>query len=229
MRAPLSIIIPTLNAADALQRSLPALTEGVKAGLVRELVISDGGSTDATERVSGEAGAVWVSGPAGRGGQLRRGVEAAEGEWLLILHADTVLGDGWSESVLDHMPHPENAAYFRLRFDVNGVAPQLVAGWANMRSRLFSLPYGDQGLLISATLYHGIGGYPDIPLMEDVAIAKALKGKLVQLPVSATTGSDKYLHEGWFRRGARNLTTLVRFLLRVSPERLAQNYDRRSR
>ena len=91
MRAPVSVVIPTLDAAADLGPCLAALGEGLQAGLLRELVISDGGSTDATRAVADEAGAIWVSGPPGRGGQLGRGVAASEGDWLLVLHADTWL------------------------------------------------------------------------------------------------------------------------------------------
>ncbi len=227
MRAPLSIVIPTLNAAGDLQRSLPALTEGLSVGLVRELIISDGGSEDATEQIAAEAGAIFVSGPAGRGGQLRSGANFASGEWLLFLHADTVLSRGWSEAVLSHLSKIDRAAYFRLRFSANGIAPGLVSGWANIRSRAFGLPYGDQGLLISTELYGRSGGYPDIPLMEDVAIARVLKRKLTQLPIIATTDASRYLRDGWVRRGVRNLTTLSRYLLGASPETRARSYNRR--
>jgi len=226
MRAPLSVIIPTLNAAEALKHSLPALTEGLSAGLVRELIISDGGSTDATERIAEEAGAVLLSSSRGRGGQLRHGAESANGEWLLFLHADTFLSPGWSAAVLAHIANVEQAAHFRLSFAVKGFAPRIVAGWANVRSRVFCLPYGDQGLLISRVLYDGIGGYQDIPLMEDVAIARALKGRLTPLSVVATTSADRYLREGWLRRGTGNLITLCRYLTGADPDVLARSYNR---
>jgi rSAM/selenodomain-associated transferase 2 len=226
MRAPLSVIIPTLNAAEALQRSLPALTEGLSAGLVRELIISDGGSMDATRRIAEEAGAVLLSSATGRGGQLRRGSESANGEWLLFLHADTLLPPGWSAAVLAHLADAERAAYFHLRFAAQGTAPRIVAGWANVRSRVFGLPYGDQGLLISRALYDRIGGYQDIPLMEDVAIARALKGRLTSLPVVATTSAEKYLRDGWVRRGIRNLITLGRYLTGTDPDVLVDSYNR---
>ena len=103
MRAKLSVVIPTLNAAEALPACLAALMEGVEAGLIRELVISDGGSQDATLAIAEEAGAVQVSGPPSRGGQLRRGAGAAAGDWLLFLHADSRLPGGWAEIVTAQM------------------------------------------------------------------------------------------------------------------------------
>lgn len=228
MRAPVSVILPTLNAAAALPRTLGALGEGLSAGLIREVVLSDGGSTDATARIAAEAGARMVSGAPSRGGQLRRGAEAASGDWLLVLHADSVLGPGWAQAVLSHLAdRPERAGHFRLVFDAPGVAPALVAGWANLRSGLFGLPYGDQGLLISRVLYDRVGGYPDISLMEDVAMARALRGHLCTLDAPIVTSAARYREEGWARRGARNLTLLARYLGGADPDRLARAYRKR--
>jgi rSAM/selenodomain-associated transferase 2 len=223
MRAPLSIIIPTLNAEAGLVKTLEALMEGLPAGLIREVIISDGGSTDKTLDIADEAGAKIVSGPPSRGGQLRRGADAASGEWLLFLHADTVLSPGWAAAVEAHLPS-KKAGYGQLQFSGGGAAARIVAGWANVRSKIFSLPYGDQGLLVSRILYNRVGGYADIPLMEDVAIARALRGDLVAMPVTATTSPKRYQTDGWLRRGTRNLLTLTRYFLGASPEKLATAY-----
>jgi len=99
----------------------------------------------------------------------------------------------------------------------------MVAGWANLRARA-GLPYGDQGLLLPRVLYDAVGGYPDQPLMEDVAIVRALKGQLTVIPARIETSAEKYERQGWVRRGARNLWTLARYRAGVSPERLAQSY-----
>ncbi|MEX0369753.1 MAG: glycosyltransferase, partial [Tateyamaria sp.] len=166
MPAPISVIIPTLNAERDLGPCLTALMEGLDAGLISELIVSDGGSTDGTRTLADAWGANIVTGPASRGGQLRRGCDAARGEWLLVLHADTVLSPGWTDAVVAHLGK-RNAAYFCLSFDQGG---RFVAAWANIRARLFRLPYGDQGLLVRRGAYVAAGGYPDIPLMEDVAL-----------------------------------------------------------
>jgi len=229
MRAPLSVVIPTLNAAEDLPGCLAALTEGVTAGLLRELVISDGGSADATGDIAQAAGACQVGGPAGRGGQLRRGAAAARGDWLLFLHADTVLSPGWPEAVAAHLRDaPDKAGWFRLAFDARGVAPAWVAGWANLRARALALPYGDQGLLISRALYDTVGGFDDMPLMEDVAIVRRLgRRRLAPLGAVARTGAGRYLREGWGRRGARNLWTLARYFAGADVAGLARRYGRR--
>jgi rSAM/selenodomain-associated transferase 2 len=226
MRAPISVIIPTLNSADGLAAMVGTLFEGLEAGLIRELIISDGGSSDATQKIAEELGAKITSGGVGRGGQLKRGADMAQGAWLLFLHSDTWLDKGWSGAVIPHLSKPDKAACFQLKYRIKGRAARIVATWANLRTRLFGLPYGDQGLLVSRTLYDEIGGFRDIPLMEDVAIARALKRRLTMLNHTAATDARKYLHEGWVRRGLRNLWTLTRYLAGMSPDQLAKQYDR---
>ncbi|KIC12334.1 glycosyl transferase [Leisingera sp. ANG-M1] len=224
MPAPVSIVIPTLNAAEELPAALECLMEGLAAGLIRELVISDGGSADGTRAIAEAAGAEWISGAPSRGGQLRRGCAAARGDWLLVLHADTHLAPGWAQAVAQHLEtgqgHP---ACFRLQFRARGLMPAWVAGWANLRTRLFRLPYGDQGLLIGRAGYEAAGGYPDQPLMEDVALARRLK-RVAVLPCAARTSAVRYQKAGWMTRGARNLWTLTRYFLGASPEKLARSY-----
>ena len=222
MPAKLSVIMPTLNAESALRRSLPALSAGLETGLIRELIITDGGSEDATLRIADAAGAEIVTGPASRGGQLRRGADMARGDWLLFLHADSVLPSGWPDLVMVQMAQGGPAA-FGLRFDGGGLGASLVAGWANLRTRLFSLPYGDQGLLVSRKAYREAGGFPDIPLMEDVAIARTLP-RIALLPGTVSTSPERYQRDGWLRRGARNLWLLLCYLAGADPEKLARRY-----
>ena len=173
----------------------------------------------------GHHAVVILDGAPSRGGQLRRGAEAARGAWLLVIHADTVLPEGWTRAAQAQMGDGRPAA-FRLSFDAAGIRPALVAGWANLRSRAFGLPYGDQGLLIAREDYEAAGGYPDIPLMEDVALVRSLKRRITLMPLAVTTASDRYARAGWLRRGARNLWTLARYLFGADPHRLAARYGR---
>ncbi|UXX82708.1 TIGR04283 family arsenosugar biosynthesis glycosyltransferase [Roseovarius pelagicus] len=223
MRAVLSIVIPTLNAQEALPVVLSSLMEGLEAGLVRELIVSDGGSRDATRQIADEVGAIIVAGSASRGGQLRRGAGIAQGAWLLFLHADTQLPEGWSATVKAQIAQGQ-PAYFGLRFGSDEVVARLVAGWANLRSRLFHLPYGDQGLLISRIDYDAVGGFPDIPLMEDVAIARCLGRRLMRMPGHVTTSAARFERDGWLLRGGRNLLLLVRYLCGANPHDLRRRY-----
>lgn len=227
MRAPVSVIIPTLNADQVLCHVLSSLGEGLEAGLIREVIFADGGSSDHTSALAEASGAILVTSEPGRGTQLRAGCDKAEGAWLLVLHADTSLCPGWSAAVLRALSDPQRAYFFDLAFRADGLAPRLVAGWANLRARRAGLPYGDQGLLMSRRLYEEVGGYADVPLMEDVAIARALRGRLSALGATAQTGAERYVRDGWLRRGARNLGTLLRYFLGVPPRDLVSRYEKK--
>ncbi len=219
MRAPISIIIPTLDAADGLAETIPSLIEGLEAGLVRELILSDGGSSDATRAVADAAGAVWLSTPSSsRAARLRLGAEAARGDWLLFLKAGTALSKGWNQDFRSALGAP-GAYHFDLRFHGRGVLPCVAAGLANLRARL-RLPHGEHGLLIDRATYESVGGYPDLPLMEDVAIARALGSRLCRLPVDAETCPRPYARQGWVRPGLRNTLNLMRYLGGTDPAAL---------
>ena len=228
MRAPVSVVIPTLDVAARIGPCIAALVPGLTGGLIRELILADGGSSDGIERVAEALGAVLVTAPAGRGTQLRAGCATAGGSWLMVIHADTVLPEGWETTVQSHIrEHPEQGGYFRLSFDATGAGARWTAGWANLRSSLLGLPYGDQGLVLPRGLYEAAGGYQPIPLMEDVALVRALgRGTLRRLPGRVTTSAARYAASGWFRRGVRNLGTIGGWFLGVPVERLAERYRR---
>ncbi len=223
----LSIVIPTLNAAESLAATLEALVPGAVDGLVAQLVIADGGSDDATLDIAGQAGADIVSAVVGRGGQLRAGAEAARGAWLLFVHADTRLEPGWVDEAraFIHDAGPEQAGYFRLALDDNRLRARLVERAAAWRAALFGLPYGDQGLLISRALYDEVGGFRPLPLMEDVDIVRRIgRHRLKALQTRALTSAARYRRDGYVRRLLRNLACLAGYFAGVSPERLVRFY-----
>ena len=226
----LSIVIPTLNAADTLPAALDALGEGRAAGLEHEIVVSDGGSDDGASKLAEAAGARVHIGPPGRGRQLADGAAAAGGDWLLFLHADTRLAPGWSSPVRAFMAAPENrsrAAYFRLAFDDPAAAARLVEAGVRLRCKLFALPFGDQGLLLSRALYDEVGGFRGLPLMEDVDMVRRLgRRRLVALPQRARTSAERYRRDGWIARPMRNLTCLAMYFLGLAPERIDAFYRR---
>lgn len=224
MAAPLAVLIPTLDASETLGPVLARVFEGMVEGLVGQVVVADGGSRDGTVEAARALGCDVVVAEPGRGRQLRAGARAVRKPWMLVLHADTLLEAGWIEVVRAHIERSDRAAYFRLAFDDPGLPARLVAGWANLRARVAGLPYGDQGLLLPVQLYHEVGGYPDVPLMEDVAIARALRGRLVALPARVTTSAARYREAGWLARGARNLVLLARYFAGEDPESLALRY-----
>ena len=230
MPAPLSVIIPTLNAVEDLPATCDALLNGVTDGMIAELILSDGGSDDAIADVAEALGARLITGPRGRGHQIKRGVDAATTPWLLILHADTHLSEDWAQAVRTHMNlHPDKAGWFRLRFRARGFMPRLVAFGANLRARFPGLPYGDQGLLISQDVLASSGGIPELALMEDVVLASQLKGRLLPLAATAHTAADRYETDGWWARILLNLGTLARFYVGAHPEDLIARYERRKK
>ncbi len=224
MPAPLSIIIPTLNAAYKITPCLASLGEALEAGILTEVIFADGGSGDDIADIADGVGASIIKTPKGRGIQMAKGAALARGEWLLFLHADSVLTPGWVAIAQAHMQGKTTAGYFTLQFDETTLPARIVANWANMRARLFGLPYGDQGLLISRILYNNIGGYRPIPLMEDVAIASALRGQLTPLAARITTSAEKYRAQGWLLRSLQNFMLLMRYKSGVDPAILAAQY-----
>lgn len=223
MSTGLSAIVPVFNAGDALARTLQSVSP-----YVNETIVVDGGSTDGAPEKAKREGAILLQAPKGRGAQLAAGADAAGGDWLLFIHADTQLAPGWRDCVERFQAAPalrSQAAYFQLAFDDSAAAARRTAAIANWRARRFGLPYGDQGLVISKAFYRALGGYNPLPLMEDVDFARRVgRKRLVALDAVAMTSADKYRKQGWTRRSARNLICLTLYFMGVSPRRIARLY-----
>jgi rSAM/selenodomain-associated transferase 2 len=216
----LSAVIPALNAAITLRGCVERL-----AG-ADEIVVVDGGSSDGTPAIAAQLGAKLIEAPRGRGAQLRAGAEAATGEWLLFLHADTVLERGWQQAVREHMrSFPDHAACFRFRLDDAAWQARMIERGVSLRTGMLGLPYGDQGLLISRRHYDALGGFRALPLMEDVDLVRRIgRERLRYLDVAAITSAARWRRDGWWRRSARNLLCLTLYRAGVSPERIARLY-----
>ena len=227
----ISVVIPTLNAERKLARTLAALVPAVVEGIVQEAIVVDGGSTDETRAIAEAAGTHLIEAPRGRGSQLDTGARVARGDWLLFLHADTVLDPGWAEEAQGLIKRvqtgrrDEAAAAFRFALDDDGAMPRFIERLVAWRCRLFGLPYGDQGLLISRRLYRRLGGFRPLPLMEDVDLVRRLKRReLVMLQSRAVTSGERYRREGYLARSLRNLGFMLLYYLRVPPRVLARIY-----
>ena len=228
MPAPISIIIPALDAETVLPLCLAGLMPGLETGLIREVIVVDGGSEDQTRRIADGAGATVLHAPApGRAAQMQHGAAQARGDWFLFLHADTALSRDWAERAKTHMSERRsNAAVFTLAYRSDNPMAKTVARRANWRARTLGLPYGDQGLLISRKHYQEIGGYPDTPFMEDVQIIRAIgKKRFSILSAEARTDASKYERDGWRKRSWRNAYLITRYLLGADPEKLAKSYS----
>jgi rSAM/selenodomain-associated transferase 2 len=227
----ISVIIPTLNAEASLAQTLGALVPAALDGLVREVIVVDGGSSDGTLQIADDAGATMVTREGGRGCQLMAGAQRARSPWLLFLHADTVLEPGWEREAvammeaIDTGKRPPSAAAFRFALDDSGVRPRILERLVALRWALFRLPYGDQGLLIPRQLYEGIGGYRPYALMEDVDIARRLgRRRVVLLRARALTSAIRYRRDGYLARSMRNVACLLLYSLGVPPAAISRLY-----
>lgn len=224
----LSVIIPALDEGAALPHLLSDLERLDVRSL--EIIVADGGSTDATRDVALGAGAIVIGADRGRGRQLRAGAMVARAPLLCFLHADVRLPDHSLRTLErlamgDQWPHAAHA--FRLSIDAPGRSYRVVEAGANLRSRLLSLPYGDQGLIVSREAYERAGGFAPVPLMEDVMLVRELRRALpiVLLPAAIRVSARRWERDGVWRRSARNLVLLIRWLAGASPERLAALYQ----
>jgi rSAM/selenodomain-associated transferase 2 len=222
----ISVIIPTLNAGASVEATLASVAAARE--LVTEIVVSDGGSDDDTCDRAARAGCRVVVGERGRGAQLMRGAEQAQGGWLLFLHADTRLAPGWpyaARSFIERAGSDHRAAVFRFALDHESVRARILEALVAARVRLLALPYGDQGLLISRRLYDELGGFRPLPLMEDVDFVRRIgRARLALLAPEALTSAVRYRRGGYLRRMSRNLTCLALYAAGVPPRAIARLY-----
>jgi glycosyltransferase involved in cell wall biosynthesis len=195
----ISVVIPALNAEHTLAATLTSLVPSAIDGVVKQVVVVDGGSSDNTVAVADLAGADIVTSAPGRF------------PWLLFLHADTVLEDGWERSATAFMRRVDRgerapaAGAFTFRLDAKGIAPRLLERLVHLRCKISRLPYGDQGLLIPRQLFDAVGGYKDLPIMEDVDLARRLgRRRLAMLEATAVTSAERYERDGYLMRSMRN-------------------------
>lgn len=187
----LTVVIPTLCEEHTIEGCLRAIGRQIDAAVV----VSDGGSTDGTVRRARSCGAVVVEGPPGRGGQLNRGAAATDSAALLFVHSDCRLPSGWHGAVSRALEDPGTAlACFRLRTvpsspDAPSALRRLLLETLDLRSRGWRLPYGDQGFAVRREVFDQVGGFPEIPLMEDLAFARACRrvGRIHRIPLSMQT------------------------------------------
>jgi glycosyltransferase involved in cell wall biosynthesis len=217
----ISVIVPTLNAQGELPRCFDSLIPAALSGLVREVIVADGGSTDDTLFMADGAGAHIVQSGKLRSAQLAAGAQKAKCDWLLFLHPETVLEPGWQSEVETFLDRTElerpRAAVFRFALDQFGTRARWRELTTALRFFFLRLPYGDQGLLISRRLYQAIGGYREIGALEDLDIVRRIgRRRLVILRARAITGSTRFHRPG--------VTALLLSVMKVPAHVLARIY-----
>ncbi len=215
----LSIIIPALNEADYIRATLAS----TKNGSCAERIVVDGGSKDRTRKIARKQGVQLIGSEPGRGGQLRRGAREATGDTYLFLHADSKLPQNYDRYIARILTRPGiSAGAFQLSIDGGPTGTGLIERFVSFRSRVFQLPYGDQGVFVRRKVYERAGGIPPVPLMEDVLFVRRLRrfGRIGLAPVPLRTSGRRWRERGVFRNTLMNQLTLGAFFLGVSPDLL---------
>jgi rSAM/selenodomain-associated transferase 2 len=224
----LTVIVPALDEAANLERLLPLVVARCPGA---EVIVVDGGSRDGTPEVARRVpGVVVLSSVRGRARQMNHGAAQAGGRTLLFLHADTRLPEDAPEAIRRALEDPRVVAgRFDVRFDSARPVFRMIAFFMNLRSRLSWICTGDQGIFVRREVFEALGGYPDIPLMEDIELSRRLKraGRISCLRLWVVTSARKWEREGPWRTIA--LMWGLRFLhaLGVGPERLHRLYYHR--
>lgn len=224
-RPVISVIVPTLDE----EARLPASLAGVVGRPEVEVVVVDGGSRDDTVTVAGALGARVVRARRGRARQMNAGAAVARGDILLFLHADTRLPTTFVEDVRRTLAHPGTVAgAFRFALDARGATLRLIEYAVDLRCRLFQLPYGDQALFLGAVLFERLGGFPDVPVMEDFELVRRLRrqGRIELTRGAAVTSARGWARWGVVRFTAVNQLTLLAWKLGLRPEHVARARSR---
>jgi len=223
----ISVIIPALNE----ERSIGCCISRIKEEkCFAEIIVADGGSTDRTrEIVAGFSEVRLIRSEKGRGIQMNSGAAHAKGNILLFLHADTRLEPGWSAALRSSLDSEElTGGAFSFRIDNPSARYRIVDALVALRCLLLKTPYGDQSIFVRRTTFEKIGGYPAIPLMEDIELVRKLKkaGKIVILRHTAYTDSRRWEKKGILRTYLSNQFLRILYMCGVSPRILAERYYR---
>ncbi|MBI3598919.1 MAG: TIGR04283 family arsenosugar biosynthesis glycosyltransferase [Nitrospirae bacterium] len=238
----ISVIIPIFNEEEML----PAFLNQTANWLVHEIILVDGNSNDQTQGIlesfhrnpllcplpqgvrKAMIGHRLLVAKKGRGNQMNEGAKVATGDVLLFLHADSIFpSDGFFEiSKAMQNTHLVGGA-FRLKIQSTSLFFKFISMMANIRSSIFGLPYGDQGIFVRREIFSKIGGYPDFPLMEDAEFIRQLKheGMIILLDQAVTTSARKWHKQGIVFTSLRNIILLLLYFMGVSPKQLVKWYD----
>ena len=222
----ISVVIPALNEADTIGPALASTrnSDGI------ECIVVDGGSRDKTTDVAQSSGAQVLHSPPGRARQMNAGARAAQGAFLVFLHADTRLPVRFADHVRRILTTPGVAAgAFELKIDGPGPRLRIIERLANWRSQYLNMPYGDQAIFLRTNFFNQVGGFPELPILEDFQLVRRVRrqGRIVIAPAAAMTSQRRWKQVGPWRLTLINQVVILGFLLGVDPARLARWYERK--
>jgi rSAM/selenodomain-associated transferase 2 len=223
--ARISIIIPTLNEAGNIKESIATTQHSLNI----EVIVVDGGSKDDTVEIAQSLNVKVIFSSPGRAVQMNTGAVAASGEVLLFLHADTRLPAGFDEMICTALQQPGTVAgAFKLRIDASLLSLRWVEWGVNVRSHFCQMPYGDQAIFLTKEAFQQIGGFPELPIMEDFELMRRLKpvGRIVIISTPVLTSARRWLQKGVFKTTLLNQLVIIAYLLGISPERIRSWYRR---
>ncbi|HHJ98497.1 MAG TPA: DUF2064 domain-containing protein [Actinobacteria bacterium] len=217
-----SVVIPSLNEEDAIAQAV----QSARASGAHEVIVADGGSADATVVRAEGSGATVVSAPRGRAGQMNAGSDPASGDVLLFLHADTVLPRDACALIADALGDPRvvGGAFDYSAGDGTDPFDRFISAVGQLRYTAFRLPYGDQAIFVRRTVFEDLGGFPELPVMEDYEFALRLKrlGRIARVPAAIRTSTRAWRERGLLAVTARDIATIAGYRLGVDPARLAR-------
>ena len=224
----ISIIVPVLDEAATIESAMEALQPLRARG--HEVIVVDGGSHDATIRLVGDAADRILEAPRGRAEQMNAGAQAASGDVLLFLHADTRLPQAVERLVLDGLRETQRCwGRFDVRIDSARPLLRLVSAMMNRRSRLTGICTGDQAIFVIADIFARVGGYAPVALMEDIALSSRLRrhGAPLAIRAAVVTSARRWERDGILRTIGLMWWLRLRYFLGASPAHLARSYDGR--
>lgn len=221
-----SVIIPARAGEEVLWGLLPQLPPHRDVQVIVSLADAQDPALLALR--TSRRDVMWAAAAGGRGPQLNAGAARATATWLWFVHADSVLPEGWLDAFRGLDPSGVVGGSFSFRLDSAAWQARVLERLVRWRVRWLGLPYGDQGIFVRRAVFHQMGGFAAMPLMEDVEFVGRLKrqGPLRHLTLEMTTSAQRWEREGWWRRSATNLVFLGLYKLGVSTAWLSRQYDR---